>query len=94
MKAGVALVPAAHEIPVAAELAIAAGAAQEPDTHPLTDDPPTDIGAQRVDPADDLVAGNAGIGDAGQDGVDRRRIRMAHTTSLDADPSFAGARIA
>src|SRR6516165_10302602 len=36
---GIFLVPAVHEVAVAAELAIAARAAEKPDTHALTDRP-------------------------------------------------------
>jgi hypothetical protein len=93
MNAGVALVQAAHEIPVAAEVAVTAGAAQEPDTHPLADRPPADIGPQRVDPTDDLVARNARKGHAGKCGVDGRLVRVAHSTGLDANAHLADSRL-
>jgi hypothetical protein len=53
MNAGIFLVPAVHEIAIAAELAIAARAAEKPDTHALTDRPALDTGTKRIDPPDD-----------------------------------------
>jgi hypothetical protein len=59
MNAGVFLVPAVHEIAIAAELAIAARAAQKADTHTLTERPALDTGTERVDPPDEFVAWDA-----------------------------------
>jgi hypothetical protein len=59
MNPGVLLVPAVHEVAAAAELAVAAGAAEEPDAHALTDRPALDTRTKRFDPADNLVTGNA-----------------------------------
>jgi len=42
MDAGIFLVPAIHEIAITAEFAIAAVAAEKPDTNPLTDCPTLD----------------------------------------------------
>jgi hypothetical protein len=39
LNAGIFLVPAVHEIAIAAELAIAARPAEKSDTHALTDNP-------------------------------------------------------
>jgi hypothetical protein len=54
MNAAIFLVPAVHEVAVAAELAIAAGAAEKPDPNALTDRPTLDAGTKRIDAADDL----------------------------------------
>jgi hypothetical protein len=59
MNAGKFLVPAVDEITVAAEFAIAARAAEKPDTDALTDRPALDARTQRIDPPDDLVAWDA-----------------------------------
>jgi hypothetical protein len=53
------LVPTVHEIATAAELAIAARAAQKPDTYTLPDRPALDTGTERIDAPDDLVAWDA-----------------------------------
>ena len=60
MNAGIFLVPTVHEIAVAAELAIAARAREEPDAHALPNRPALDTGTNRVDPPDELVAWDAG----------------------------------
>src|SRR5271169_2341521 len=59
MNAGIFLVPAVHEIAVAAELAIAARPAEKPDTHALTDHPALNARTKRIDPPDDLMAWDA-----------------------------------
>jgi hypothetical protein len=59
MNPGVLLIPAIHEVAAAAELAMRAGAAEEPDTHALTDRPALDTGTKHIDPADNLVTRNA-----------------------------------
>ena len=92
MNAGIFLVPAVHEIAVAAELAIAAGAAEKPDTHALTDRPALDTGAKRIDPPDDLVAGDARVVNR-KDSVDCRGIRMADATGLNADAHLTRTRL-
>src|SRR5215831_20114242 len=48
MNAGIFLVPAVHEIAFAAELAIAARAAEKPDPNALTDRPALDAGTKRI----------------------------------------------
>ena len=88
MNAGVFLVPAVHEVAVAAELAVAAGATEKPDTHALTDRPALDTVAKCIDPADDLVSGDARVGDTGKDSIDCRRIRVADATGLNANPDL------
>src|SRR6516225_2173309 len=88
---GIFLVPAVHEVAVAAELTIAARAAEKPDTHALTDRPALDTGTKRIDAADDLMAWDARP-------IDRKQafhcagIRMADPTRLGADPYRTGAR--
>src|SRR5262249_8976406 len=84
MNAGKFLVAAVHEIAIAAELAIAARAAEKPDTHALTDGPALDTGTKRIDPPDDLMAGNARPVDRKQ-AFHRAGIRVAHPASLDAN---------
>src|SRR6516162_7706921 len=91
MNATIFLVPAVHEIAAAAELAIAAGAAEKPNPNALTDCPALDAGTKRIDAADDLMAWDARP-------IDRKQalhcagIRMADPTRLDADPHLAGSR--
>src|SRR5215467_16331990 len=91
MNAAIFLVPAVHEIAIAAELAIAARAAEKPDPNALTDRPALDSGTKRIDAADDLMAWDARP-------IDRKQalhcagIRMADPTRLDADPHLAGSR--
>src|SRR5215831_13003984 len=91
MNAAIFLVPAVHEIAIAAELAIAARAAEKPDPNALTDHPALDAGTKRIDAADDLMAWDARP-------IDRKQalhcagIRMADPTRLDADPHLARPR--
>jgi hypothetical protein len=53
------LVPAIHEIAVAAEFAITAKAAKKSDAHALTDCPALNRGAKNVDASDDFVSWNS-----------------------------------
>src|SRR5262249_50410465 len=91
MNAGIFLVPAVHEIAIAAELAIAARAAEKPDAHALTERPALDSGTKRIDAAYKLMAWDARP-------LDRKQsfycagIRVADSTRLDADPHLAGSR--
>src|ERR1700676_5203717 len=59
MNAGIFLVTAVHYVATAAEVAIAASAAEKPDTHALTDRPALDTRTKRIDPPDELMAWNA-----------------------------------
>src|SRR5262245_52659667 len=92
MNARIFLVPAVHEIPTAAELAIAARAGEEPHSHALTDRPSLDAGTKGVDPPNHFVAGDAGE-------VDRERafyrgsIRVADPAGLDANTHLIEAGI-
>ena len=89
MNAGMLLVSAIHEIAIAAELAIAARAAEKPDTHALTDRPALDTRTKRIDPPDDLMAWNARPIDRKQ-AFDRGGIRVADSTRFDAETHLAG----
>src|ERR1700738_1605235 len=91
MNAGIFLVTAVHYVATAAEVAIAASAAEKPDTHALTDRPALDTGTKRIDPPDDLMARDARPIDRKQ-AFPRTRIRVAHPASLDADAHLAGCR--
>src|SRR5215471_15453927 len=88
MNAGIFLVPAAHEIAFAAELAIATRAGEKPDTHALTDYPALDAGTKCIDAADELMAWNAWP-------IDRKQsfycpgIRVADPARLDANSHLA-----
>ena len=61
MNASVFLVPAVHEVAAAAELAVAAGAAEKSDTHAPTDRTALDTRTKRIDPADKLSAVALGL---------------------------------
>ena len=87
MNAGIFLVPAVHEIAIAAELAIPTRATQKPDTHPLTDRPALDTGTKRVDPPDELVAWDPRPID-GELALYRAGIRVADPTRLDTNPDL------
>src|SRR5215472_8580269 len=91
MDAAIFLVPAVHEIAVAAELAIAARAAEKPNPNALTDRPALDAGTKRIDAADDLMAWDARPIDRKQ-ALNCAGIRMADPTRLGADPYRTGGR--
>jgi len=91
LNAGKFLVPAVHEVAVAAELAIAARAAEKPNPNALTDGPALNTGAKRIDPADDLMTRDPRP-------IDRKQsfhgagVRVADPARLDADPHLARSR--
>src|SRR5215813_13312847 len=87
MNAGIFLVPTVHEIAIAAELAIAARASEEPDAHTLTDRPALDTGTKRVDPPDELVARDARPID-GELALYRAGIQVADPTRLNTNPDL------
>jgi hypothetical protein len=87
MNAGIFLVPTVHEIAIAAKVAIAARAAQKPDTHSLTDRPALDTGTKRIDPPDELVAWDARPIDR-ELALYRAGIRVADPTRLDTNPDL------
>ena len=89
---GVALVDAVHEVAIAAILAVAAAAAEETDADALANLPALDPVSDHVDPSDRFVARDSRPLNR-QNPLHRRRIRMAHATSLDADADVARRRI-
>ena len=89
MNAGIFLVTAVHYIATAVEIAIAASAAEKPDTHALTDRPALDTRTKRIDPPDELMAWNARPIDRKQ-AFDRAGIRVADSTRFDAEADLAG----
>src|SRR5262244_3664450 len=91
MDAGKFLVPAVDEIADAAELAIAARAAEKPDPDSLTDRPTLDTGTKRIDPPDDLMAWDARPRDR-KLALHCPSIGMADPARLDPDPHVAGPR--
>src|SRR5215469_16132446 len=91
MNAGVFLVTAVDEIAVATKLAIAAGPAEKPDTHALTDHPALNTGAKRIDPPDDFMAWNARPFDWKQS-FHCAGIRVADPARFDANPHLARSR--
>src|SRR5262249_50063315 len=88
MYAGIFLVRAVHKVAVAAELAIPARAAQKPDTHPLTDRPTLDTGADRIDAPDELVAWDARPIDR-ELALYRAGIRMTYPACVNTNPDLA-----
>jgi hypothetical protein len=92
MNAGKFLVPAVHEIAIAAVLAIATKTAEKPDPHALTDGPALDTRTKRIDPPDDFMAWNPRPSDR-KESVHRGRIRVADPTCLDANAYLIGAGI-
>ena len=89
MNACIFLVPTVYELTLAAELAIAARAAEKPDTHALTDRPALNTRTKRIDPPDHLMAWNARPIDRKQ-AFDRAGIRVADSTRFDAEAHLAG----
>src|SRR5215475_10423314 len=87
MNAGIFLVPAVHEIAIAAELAIAARAAEEPDAHSLPNRPALDPGTKRVDSPDELVAWDARPINS-ELALYRAGIRMTDPACLDTNPNL------
>src|SRR5262245_38317673 len=87
MNAGILLVPTVHEIAIAAELAIAARAPEEPDAHALPNRPALDTGTKRIDPPYELMARYARPID-GELALHRGRIRMTYPACLDTNPDL------
>jgi hypothetical protein len=86
------LVPAVHEVAAAAELAVTAGAAEKPDTHALTDRPALNTRAKSIEPADDLVPGDARPLNRKQS-VYSPCVGVANAARLYADSDVSGRRI-
>src|SRR4029077_5755516 len=93
MNPGVLLVPAVNEVAAAAELAVAAGAAEKPDTHALTDRPALDTRTKRVDPADDLVPGHSRRDQARKLSFDGCRVRMTYPACFNPQAHLARSRL-
>jgi hypothetical protein len=91
MNAGIFLVPAAHEITAAAELAIAACTTEKPNSNALTDHPALNTRAKRIDPSDDLMPWNARPFDRKQS-FHCAGVRMADPARLDPDAHLARSR--
>src|SRR5262249_1870455 len=87
MNAGIFLVPTVHEIAIAAEVAIAARAREEPDAHTLPNRPALDTGTKRVDPPDEFVARDARPIN-GELALYRAGIRVADPARLDTNPDL------
>jgi hypothetical protein len=92
MNAGKFLVPAVHEIAVAAEVAITAGAAEKPDSHALTHRPALDTSADGIYRSDDFMTRDARPVD-GKGPLDRARIGVANATGFHPDPHLTGTGI-
>jgi hypothetical protein len=93
MNAARFLVPAVHEVAIAAELAIATRPRKKPYTDPLTNRPALNTGPKRVDPPDYLVTRNARVADARETPIHCRRIRVADATGLNPQPHLARTRL-
>jgi hypothetical protein len=91
MNAGVFLVPAVYEVAAAAELAVATGAAEKPDTHALSDRPALDTRTKRIDSADNLVTRDARPLDREQS-IYGRCVGVAYTACLNADANVSQRR--
>src|SRR5262249_30764423 len=88
MNAGIFLICTVHEIAIAAEVAIAARAREESDTHTLPNRPALDTGTNRVDPPNELMAWDARPIDR-ELAFDRAGIRMTYPARLDTNPDLA-----
>src|SRR5262249_41700745 len=92
MNAGIFLVPAVHEIAVAAEVAITTRAAKKPDPHPLTDSPALNAGTEGIDAPDHFMAWDTRPVDREQ-AFHRAGIRVANPTRLHANAYLIGAGV-
>jgi hypothetical protein len=66
---------------------------QEADTNSLADFPAGNPLAQGVDSSHNFMTGDTWESDAGQDVIDRSRIRMANAAGFNANANLAGGRI-
>src|SRR6516164_5044025 len=90
MNAGIFLVPAVHQIALAAELAITTRAAKKPDPHALTDRPALDARTKGIDAPDHFMAWDTRPVDREQ-AFHRAGIRVANPTRFYANPYLIGA---
>jgi hypothetical protein len=93
MSAGTRLVRTVDEIPAAAIRAYAAVPAEVADAHALADLPSGHSFAERVDFPDGLMAGNAGMRDAGHERIESDRVGMADPARFHADANSPRSRI-
>ena len=89
MNSGKFLVPAVHEIAVAAEVAITAGAAKKPDSNALTHCPALNTSADGIYPSDYFMAWDARPVD-GKGPLDRASVGVANATGLHPNPHLMG----
>ena len=80
------LVGAVDEVAPAAEVALVVLAAQVADADPLADVPGGHAGADGVDDADDLVAGDDRLGRVGAQPLDGDDVGVADAAALDPEP--------
>jgi hypothetical protein len=92
VNAGILLVPAIHEVAVAAEFAITTGAAKKPHSHALALDPALNTSAQGIYPSDGFMARDPGPVD-GKGPLDRATVGVANTAGLHPNPDLTGAGI-
>src|SRR5215467_4319712 len=86
------LVTTVHEIPISTELAIAARASEEADTHALANRPALDTRAKSIDPPDGFMPGDARPLNWKQT-FHSSGIGMANPACLDEDPNLIGTGI-
>ena len=92
MNAGKFLIRTVHEIAIAAERAIAAGAGEKPYAYALAGRPSLDTGTERIDPPDDLMTRHPRPFD-GKQSFQRGGVGMADATGLDPNSYLARARL-
>jgi hypothetical protein len=85
MNAGIFLVPAVHEVAVATEVAITAGAAKKPDSHALTHRPALNTSANGIYSSDYFMARNARPVD-GKGPLDGASVGVANAAGLHPNP--------
>ena len=74
MNSRVFLVLTVHKVAGAAKFAVTGRAGEKADADPPADLPTANAGSNRINPPDNLVAGNPWIGYAGKSSLDRRRV--------------------
>jgi hypothetical protein len=89
-RSGLGLVEAVHEIAAPALCALTAMATEEAKANAFADVPRRHASADRVDHADDLVAGDHRLAGIGTDAFDPKEIAVAHPAGEDTDADMAG----
>jgi hypothetical protein len=82
-------IAASDKVAAPAAVADEARAAEPADTDALPDFPGGDLGADRVDPAGDLMARHGGVVDAGKAAGRHEGVAMADAAGLDLDAHLA-----